>query len=121
MLQLYAPEGWLPEAEDIPSESFGAWCTLTLESSEIFRNKDQNRVMGELIAVDDTSIFILNDISLNQIPQRAIVKSEIELDRKHYEYGTHTCLGIVSTISHGLVSIITAPIWILFGWPIASR
>jgi hypothetical protein len=60
------------------------------------RDNQQNKLMGELIAVNDTSIYLLNDVLLNQIPKTVIVKSEIELDRKHYEYGLHTCLGIVS-------------------------
>ena len=111
----YAPEGWLPRAEDIPSDTYGAWCTLTLKASNAIKKYDQNIIMGELIAVTDTSVFILNDILLDKISKKNIERSIIELDSKHYEYGIHTCLGTLSTISHGILLVATAPLWILTG------
>lgn len=114
-----APDGWLPKAEDIPTDTYGAWCTLNIKVNSRLNKSGENVVAGELIAIDDSSIYLLNDVLLDRIPQRNILKSVIELDRKHYEYGIHTSFGTLSTISHGLVSIITAPMWILFGWPVA--
>ncbi len=116
----YAPEGQLPRAEDIPVDAYGAWGTLTVKVSPALSNSDQNIIMGELIAVDDTSVFILNDILLDQVLKKNIEKSIVELDRKHYEYGVHTCLGTVSTISHGILLVVTAPLWILIGIPISA-
>lgn len=114
-----APEGWLPQAEDIPSDPYGAWCTLSINNYSKLNKSIENIVTGELIAVDDSSVYILNDILLDRVDHTSILKSVIELDSKHYEYGGHTCLGTLSTISHGLLSIVTAPLWILFGWPVA--
>lgn len=114
-----APEGWLPQAEDIPSDPYGAWCTLSISTNSNLNNMSESIVSGELIAVDDSSVYILNDILIERIDHNSILKSVIELDSKHYEYGTHSCMGTLSTISHGFFSIFTAPLWILFGWTAA--
>lgn len=116
---IYAPDGALPEAENLPSDPYGAWCVLKLKDSSSRKNKEQKLVMGELIAVDDTSVYVLSDTLLKKIPHKSIETSVIEIDQKNKRYITHACMGTIFTFSHGWLSVFTAPLWLLFGLPVA--
>ena len=107
----YAPDKWLPDTEDIPSNPYGGWITVIVKS-------DQDKWMqysGEFIAVDDEKVYILYD-SLYLLPKDKIVNSLLELDEKNSGlYVFWAIIGTISTASHGKFLVITAPLWIFTG------
>lgn len=108
-----APRGWLPEAESAQTEAFGAWTEIKYMDSASVKPRD---VDGELIAVDNDSLYLLDLAGVRAYPLSGIPRGKVTL----YESGASalgywTLLGTLSTASHGFVLIISAPLWMLTG------
>jgi hypothetical protein len=94
------------------STPYGAWIVVALSGGEL--------VTGELLAVDDGTLYVARDTELHVLPLRTVARARISL----YEARTgrvvvHTTLGTLSTLSHGFVLVLSAPIWIVSGALIA--
>lgn len=111
---IHAPPGWLPEnAAQLRTEAFGSW--IVVHHSKKAAMDQQTK--GELIAVSQDSLFVLNSYALHPIALSNITRARL------VEYKPHTgelsgwiFLGALSTISHGFWLAITTPVlWILGG------
>lgn len=103
-----APKGWLEEPETMQRKSFGGWITVNGNSP--------NPCDGELIAVNSDTIFVMTPIELRAIPTKSVYHAKLTAYQSHQgELGAWTVLGTLSTLSHGVGLIFTAPAWLLFG------
>jgi len=109
-----APHGWLSPAEQAQRDPYGAWIQVTYTTP---LDSARAQVAGELIAVDPDTVFVLT-------PEDALVPVPIEralhgrlgyYDSQSWATGSWAVLGTLSTLSHGIVLIVSAPVWILSG------
>jgi hypothetical protein len=106
-----APKGWLPIASQARQEAFGGWIEVKYGPGE-----EEKEVKGELIAVEEDSLFALSEIGFVSIAAGDISRATLRAyDSKHGALATWTLLGTLSTASHGIILIASAPIWILWG------
>lgn len=100
------------EPADMQTKSLGSWIAVQL--------KDRTRLQGELIAVDTANLYLLlhhgEQRSLRAISLRALDEASL------YRYGSSASTlglwslgGVLSTASHGVLLILTAPLWALVG------
>ncbi len=110
-----APAHWLPSALEAPQDGFGSWATVTLsigpdEFSE-----------GELIATTPDTLFLLGYEKMESYGYNEVAKVHLQSYAANYTGLTGwTVLGSVSTISHGFIALISAPVWIITGTVAAS-
>lgn len=104
-----APDGWLPDAGDAGRDAYGAWVTV--------ERADGEPVEGELITVGAASVTVLQeDGALRTVFRDEIVKAKLTTyHSRHGLLALWTALGALSTLSHGIVLVISAPFWILAG------
>ena len=111
-----APRHWLPTADKAQQEAYGAWITVEYNTSSSERIAE-----GEFIAVSRNSVFVLTSEKLVVIPQNQIKQGRlVTYDSKYGVLGIWTLLGVLSTPSHGVGLIISAPVWIVLGSVITS-
>lgn len=103
-----APAGSVSHPDIARTEAWGAWVEL---------EGDPGVPRGELIAVHADSVFVLSDRGL-------VAVSIASIDRARafaYDYGHSTWTnvlfaGAVGTLSHGLLAVISMPIWFTVGF-----
>lgn len=131
-----APGGWLPTSEHCATDLFGGWVSVEYKDGTAFLRAD-----GELIAVEKDRIFVFAQnrklvekqtpfdtpaksldekreahSELIEIPTQAVLHANLRCyDPESGKLGLWTIAGTVSTISHGFVLLLSAPIWILGG------
>ena len=106
-----APEGWLPKPAEAQAGAYGGWIELTYGEPKEKRSMD-----GELIAVSADSVWLLGQDQALVIPTTAVKMGK--LTAYAAQTGALTAwavLGTLSTISNGVVLILTAPMWIIVG------
>jgi hypothetical protein len=109
----HAPNDWLDQPNDVPKSCYGGWIETELINSK--------SVMGELIAISKDSMFIADSV-FRSIPLSQIIRAKlIFYDSNYSQMVTWTFLGTLSTLSHGIGLIITAPLWLLVGSTITSE
>lgn len=110
-----APTNWLTEPNDTQTDVYGGW----IEIKYFVDSEKSSEIYGELIAIDQDSIFIVNDafhaFELSKIKSARLMSYNSNFGMM----GNLTALGIVSTFSNGLFFIFTMPMW-LIGGPIAA-
>lgn len=107
----YAPKGWLPPAEEAQSQAFGGWISVKYNDGT-----KETYVDGELIAVNDDSVFILADKGLVALSKSQILNATATgYDAKTGSLAAWSVFGTATTISNGLFLVFTAPIWIITG------
>jgi hypothetical protein len=79
-------------------------------------------VEGELVAVTRSTLIILDErAALWAIPVTWLVEVELELyPPQSSSLYTATTVGSVSTVSHGYWLVISLPVWLAVGLPLAS-
>jgi hypothetical protein len=108
---LHAPPGWLPPARSDQVDSFGGWIQLRTTSAA-----GSVDLSGELIALDADSLFVLSSAELRAVALNEIARADvIWYDSEARLAGLWTVLGTLSTPSHGVGLIISAPVWIVIG------
>jgi hypothetical protein len=113
--QSSAPPRWLPSPVEAQRDTFGSWVTVQGQP------KTAPLVRGELIAIDTDTIHVLADGRLVSLARAAVCCAELTAFRMDLsELQLWTVLGVVSTASHGVVLILTAPIWAIAGTLAAS-
>jgi hypothetical protein len=81
------------------------------------RRLDGSELRGELLASDDRALWIEDSArTTRRLGFEQIDKLELDLTSAETEtIGLWTALGALSTVSHGVVAIFTAPTWLLVG------
>jgi hypothetical protein len=106
-----APDNWLSTPEQARTEAYGAW--VYIEYAPV------SRVLlaeGELLAIDSDSLFVLSHSGLIAIASDQLVMLKLDAYESNSEQlASWTVLGTISTLSHGLFLVATAPGWILLG------
>jgi hypothetical protein len=105
-----APPGWLPAPVDAQHQAFGSWISIQGQP------KTPPLAAGELIAIDADTVHVLTGGRLVSIPRTTICCAVLTAYRMDLsELQIWSTVGTLSTASHGLLLILTAPIWILSG------
>lgn len=106
-----APNHWLETPRVTQHEAYGSWARLETGTA------DMTHTEGELIAVTLDSIFILDTLCfLSGFSAQDVRNVHLQsFDSRHGLVAFWTVLGTLSTISHGVVLIISAPVWIISG------
>jgi len=106
-----APNRWLEIPSVTQHEAYGAWARLETGTA------DMTHTEGELIAVTTDSIFILDTLGfLSGFSAQDLRRVHLQsFDSRHGLVAFWTALGTLSTVSHGVVLIISAPVWIISG------
>lgn len=106
------PTGIVPQVSELASTAYGAWV--------IAQRADSTWESGELIAADNDSIHVLTVAGLASHAATAIKVVHVLTHQSNYgQIGAWTALGVASTLSHGFVLILSAPVWTITG--LASR
>ena len=110
-----APVGWLPNAAAARSDVYGAWVVVERDSAA--------PVEGEFLAVDRDTVFVLGlDGTIRRVPTAAAARSTLALyDSQARAVALAAALGTVSTLSHGFVLLLSAPVWMTAGTIAAAR
>lgn len=106
-----APRKWLPDAGDAQKQAFGGWITVHMSA-----NPNGPHVQGELIAIQDDSVFVLAGDTLVIVPMSGVHSARVAAYDSHAgRLMTWTLLGALSTASHGVGAIISFPVWMVMG------
>ncbi|PYQ45743.1 MAG: hypothetical protein DMF77_03270 [Acidobacteria bacterium] len=104
-----APAGWRPRPPEVQSRPCGAWIRL-----QRGQDKRAGVVEGELIAVSDDHVYVLTRSELLGVPPAAVTSARLEKYRAGTDaLGGWGTLGTISTLSHGWILVLTAPLWII--------
>jgi len=103
-----APRKWLPTAEESQQDAFGAWIRIEQVA-------EKRPLEGELIAAHAETLFVFADslVSVRADAVRSVTLTAY--DSRYGEIVTWSILGTLATVSHGLVLVLTAPVWIITG------
>jgi hypothetical protein len=106
-----APKGWLPTAVEAQREAYGGWIKLDFNMGV-----QPKTVQGELIAAAPDTVYVLTSDSLVVVPTTSVTAGTLTAyDAQHGALRLWTILGTVSTLSHGFVLILSAPVWGIAG------
>ena len=109
-----APSGWLPQPSEAQQQAYGGWMSVQISAPYVSGGKQY--IEGELIAAGADSIHVLSDDGLVDIPLPAITEATLTTyDANLGTLTTWTLVGTLSTASHGVLLIISAPVWIIAG------
>ena len=100
-----APNRWLADPEELPSDPYGGWTTLKTSSGDFH---------GELIAISRDSVFWA-DSGLCAIQSSQIRAARLVVYSSGGTIAGGLVFGSLSTISNGVYLIFTAPMWLLGG------
>ncbi len=106
-----APPLWLPDAVQARDEAWGGWVELTTG-----KGVAADTVSGELLAVSEDSVYTLRDTLVLATALAAVTRGRLEYyDPRSGQLDKATLVGTISTITHGIGLIVSAPLWILVG------
>jgi hypothetical protein len=104
-----APPKWLPTASE--TAVYGGWIRLEVQSEG-----GGAPVEGELLALNADSVWVLTAVETRAVPRARVRKGSLTAyDPEAGHLATWTLLGTLGTASHGVISAITAPLWVLTG------
>lgn len=103
-----APRQWLRNPAQTQTLAVGGWMDVQYGQKQ--------RAQGELIAVHPDSLFILAEQGLIAFAMRDISRAKVTAYSANHELlAFWTIAGIMSTLSHGIGLVLSAPLWIIFG------
>ncbi|HUS30367.1 MAG TPA: hypothetical protein VMZ53_17785 [Kofleriaceae bacterium] len=103
---IYNPDPREPTLADTQRKGFGAWIVVTA--------RDGSETQGELLAIDNGSLFIKTRVRKPVvIPLHTVQGADVYTYESDWGFGVWGLLGTLSTASHGLILIFSAPIWML--------
>ena len=106
-----APKNWLPDPDGLQTNVYGSWIELEYYS----RPGRSAYLYGELIAFSKDTVFIANN-TFHTIALSDIKSGRIASYQSNYlSMSGLVALGIISTLSHGYFSLLTAPLWLIGG------
>jgi len=102
-----APAGFLVPPRLAQTEAYGGWVELLVTGGA--------RVDGELIAVTADSVWVLGTASV-VVPVASVRQGKLTTVQSEVgNVAGATGLGVVSTISNGILLVFTMPLWIIVG------
>ncbi|MGE5693532.1 MAG: hypothetical protein ACM3YF_07120 [Candidatus Zixiibacteriota bacterium] len=108
-----APAGWLETPSKVQSQAYGAWAEVQYKMAS---SKKKLTVSGELIAFEEESVYVLTDSLLVGMPTSNIIKAKLtSYDSNAGLLAIWALVGTLSTPSHGVGLIFSAPAWIVGG------
>lgn len=111
-----APDDLLANPEEMGVDTYGGWIDVRFHYDENL----EASVDGELIAIDSDTVFVL-ERSLRAIPMRDVIRARmVAFNSGAGGTALLVTVGTISTLSHGVYLIFTAPAWILMGGGAAS-
>jgi hypothetical protein len=112
-----APEGFLPSPTKAVNDVYGGWIQVTVPVG-----RHDSTIAGELIAARADTVWILPDSGgVTAVPTSTVKKGRLARYRSAVaSVAGFTALGVLSTISNGLLSGLTAPLWVITGSVAAS-
>ena len=116
-----APDNWLSVAKEAPQDPYGSWVTV-----EFVKSHEEQFVMGEFLAVDSDSLYVLSAVAdpgdpVVGISRDIIKKAKVaSFDPAMAQATGWVAMGAISTLSHGLGAAISMPIWVIFGSAMAA-
>lgn len=106
-----APSKWLPRPDQTQALAHGGWISV-----HYAEGRTMLQVHGELIAIHADSMFVLPADGLKVIPTAKINQAKLTAyDANWGPLATWSVLGTLSSASHGIGLIFSAPVWILTG------
>jgi hypothetical protein len=104
-----APIGWLSPAVAAQKDVYGAWIVVT--------TSDTTGESGEFLAVDNDSVFVLSvDGIVRAVPRGSVREAKIAFYQSQLgSVVLWSALGTLSTVSNGVLLVLTAPAWIIAG------
>jgi len=107
-----APRGWLPDASEAARAAHGGWI-------EVYFSGDQfqaDTAEGELLGLSGDQLYLLTSDSILAVPLDRVERARLEgYDPGRGTLPIWTLAGTISTISHGVGLVISAPVWIIGG------
>jgi hypothetical protein len=101
-----APAGMLPAAEDLEVSPYGSYILV--------RQKNGAEIGGELLVVLEGEVRVRGDRGVRAIPERDIESMRLAVYQTGQGVmGIWGLVGTLSTLSHGFVLILSAPVWII--------
>ncbi len=105
------PPDWLPSPEETQSSPFGGWVEIEHHSP-----RGELRFSGELLAVQDERVYILQGDAVKSVPIDSVTKAKLTwYDSQAGGVAAGAVLGTVTTLSNGFYLVFTAPMWIIGG------
>jgi len=107
------PETWpLRRAKDAVVETHGCWVRLQTPSE----------IAGELIAVELPKVWVLTEAGIpTAVETGAVSRAEIVIYKNNVGSRTGWAVaGTVFTATHGMLAIVSAPLWLIVGISAAS-
>lgn len=102
-----APRGFLPDLDAMDRHVYGGWAECMLVGGV---------AAGELLAVDRDSLVLLSGRTVRTVPMNSISSMFVTgYDASAGGMAAWTVLGTLSTITHGVGLILSAPVWLLVG------
>ena len=106
-----APRNWLPTPAESQSDPYGGWIKVSAKTPT-----GPREIEGELIAAERDTLHVMAFIELVSVPLDSVTEVKLEAFRiERVGFATWTALGVLSSLSHGYVFVLTAPVWILGG------
>ncbi|HLG94030.1 MAG TPA: hypothetical protein VI546_04270 [candidate division Zixibacteria bacterium] len=106
-----APAGWLKIPSKVQSQAYGAWAEVQYEMES---SKKKPTVSGELIAFEEESVYVLTESMLVGVPTSNISKARLtSYDSNAELLAVWALVGTLSTPSHGVGLIFSAPAWLV--------
>lgn len=104
------PDGYLEHPDDVAGSPYGGWIQILPEQEHA------SDTVGELIAVDNDSLYVLTIIGLHRVAVDDVRDAKLYWFAPDSELmGLWMAMGTLSTISHGYFLSLTAPAWLLIG------
>lgn len=107
-----APPDFLPKASEVPMNVKGAW----IEIDPIAKSRVKVNIDGELLAVENSNVYVLLGDAVRAVPIDSIKSARISYYASESGgVAGAVFLGTMSTLSNGILLIFTAPLWIIAG------
>ena len=108
------PSGFLPGVKEVETATYGGWMVVIYTSAE--ESVTKIALGGELIAIQNDSVFLFSPETINIIPTDFIKQATLVFHKNNPgSFALWSGLGTLSTISHGAFLIFSAPLWIITG------
>ncbi len=112
-----APARFLPTPEQAQTDGYGGWIELGVRQGD-----RRGSVNGELVAVTGDSVWVLGDTGGVVVPTAAVHSGKVTgYDSRWGAVAGYTALGVLSTLSNGILLIFTAPAWVITGSVAGAR
>lgn len=116
-----APRGWLPEPDLAQRDPYGAWIGV-----ELVPPRGAELVRGEFLAVDRDSVYVLVSVPEGEDPVAGIAREQVRgakiayFDPQMGKASAWVAGGTLGSASHGIVGLISIPVWLIAGSSIAG-